>query len=210
MAFKDVPHPGVASEIFKGSNALTGDELTQTISTLFPLYLNDTLLSVDNFKLLYIDQIATIPARSHATFTPSLSVINTAHKKQPGQHWFAVFALSPTVAYSFDSYGRPVDQILAIQNVYVPDGLKDIVNVSAQRLQNVSSVVCGHYIIDFIDHLKKQRHTTCERGWQNFIHDYHPINDKLEPSMAYIDKVTTINDVHCFLKVCHLFPQLRH
>jgi hypothetical protein len=150
---------------------------------------------------MYIDAIKNSQIKDNV-----FEIFNTAHADEPGQHWFIVIDFDDKT-YSFDSYGRNLAEILAPQGVNLPHSLSNLINISSNQLQNVATVVCGHYIIDFAIQLKNNNGDPV-KAWNDLISFYHPIREELNPTSKYIDKTTLHNDILCFHKINSVFPQL--
>jgi len=182
--------------VFDDKYALSSEQLLVVLKELepFPGQLRPVIK--------YIDGINSSKPDDHR-----FEIFNTSHSSQPGQHWFAVVDDARGRSFSFDSYGRNLDQILAPQDVDVPKALATLVNASPEQLQNTGTVVCGHYILDFAVQLKRTNGDV-EAAWKAMTRVYHPIRQELGPTAEYIQQVTLMNDVHCLHKMLTLFPEL--
>ena len=81
-----------------------------------------------------------------------LYIANTDPAKGEGQHWIAFFFQSNGECIYFDSYGLP-PQIPSFVKFINKNAVQWRFN--SQRLQDVKSVVCGHYCIFFAYHMAR-------------------------------------------------------
>ena len=79
-------------------------------------------------------------------------IINTDNSDKTGEHWLAVFFKENQEAVYFDSYGLP--PIHEDIQVFLENNSK-IWTVNTQRLQSLTSTVCGQYCIFALDALAK-------------------------------------------------------
>ena len=95
----------------------------------------------------YVCSIDKLP--QSITDYPLSLIINTDESDQPGEHWIAVYIVSPKEAEFFDSYGH--------EPCYMDDRLCHFLSnynvlYNSQPFQGPLSVVCGHYCVLFILH----------------------------------------------------------
>ena len=76
-------------------------------------------------------------------------VINLDEYENTGTHWIALFVKTNEVIY-FDSFG--IEHIPEEINKFI--GNKNIIS-NIFRLQAYDSIMCGHYCIEFINHMLK-------------------------------------------------------
>ena len=103
------------------------------------------------------ERFCAFPHRDYNCHAMKCFIANTDPVPARGEHWvaFVVFAKNPrTVAY-FDSFGRPLSQMVDLYNGCVAKGYFttrtcSIVSANAQVLQGNNSTVCGHYCLLFI------------------------------------------------------------
>jgi hypothetical protein len=76
---------------------------------------------------------------------PYAVVINTEPHNDGGRHWVAVFVESKDCVEYFDSYGGLPNSNIASFLLRFPHVLRN-----NERLQSLTSTVCGHYCIYFL------------------------------------------------------------
>ena len=88
----------------------------------------------------------------HISYGKRLYVANTDPAEREGQHWIAFFFQSNGECIYFDSYGLP-PQIPSFAKFMDRNAIRWKFN--EHRLQDVKSIVCGHYCIFFAYHMAR-------------------------------------------------------
>lgn len=135
-----------------------------------------TLIQKDRFaKRIFVgvfakDQLLcrNIPSR------PSAYVINTDPSNKPGEHWVAVYFDGKGNAEYFDSFGFPPSFVPSINRFIVQNSFK--LKFNKRLLQELTSAVCGYYVIYFI--MMKSRGATMTRLLAAFNPTQLRINDQ--------------------------------
>lgn len=79
---------------------------------------------------------------------PCAYVVNTDVSSEPGRHWVACFASSPSsVVEFFDSYGKPP---WAYPNIRFPVVQRRVLRAFTTSFQSPNSLVCGHYCVYYL------------------------------------------------------------
>lgn len=199
----------IMSVICDGKYSLSGEDLLETINSIISNFnLNDILETV----ALFIDQLDDAIKHLDQNFPKTLVfIVNTKNNEilhQTGtNHWFCFIRSRNGDLFSFDSYGRPLDEILATAGIAMEKDLKATRSVSPQRLQNGQSVVCGQYVIQFVLFLAESMNVF--QTWLKFQQVTIPIQENLFPSMQDIDHVTAVNDYVILQKINNTFPKLQ-
>lgn len=83
--------------------------------------------------------------RETLTF-PSAYIVNTDNSNQPGSHWLAIWLTSNNTVEYFDSYGLPPIYSDISEKLF---SITDHIIFNNFRLQDPTTVVCGHYCLLF-------------------------------------------------------------
>lgn len=192
--------------------ALDGGTLIQICKKIVNNYqVSDVIEIVPLFSNDLNDVLSNLEESFNKTLIFIVNTKNTdlSEKEQQilQQHWFCVVRTREKELFSFDSYGRPIDEILAGAGVTLSPEFRGIRSVSPQRMQFTKSAVCGHYIIQFILFLAQEKNIY--NTWKNFRRYTIPIQESLFPSMNDIDRLTTVNDYIILKKTLEEFPELQ-
>lgn len=181
-------------EIFEDKNALSGLEIKECLDNSDFSYYTTYLEFVNNLKTI--------------KQAPCFVIVNTAHSGQSGEHWFAIIRTESGQTVSFDSYGRDLSVILAPEGQEVPSWLMDCVNGCPIKIQNVESVVCGYYILDYI-HLLLRNEEQVNKTFSDISSIYHLQTHNLSATEEYNKFQSELNDEKCLQRVRSEYPYFR-